>query len=236
MIRANFDDADVSDEDSDDQDDEEFSLTEGEDLAEELDDLQHDLQEDTHSGLQDAERALNLDGAEEASGRKTRSRPRRRTGLGLRGPALIELVDGNGRPYPEEYNNPLLDLFGGNEPVHEPLNNKPSKRRKSRRLRNIAGRGNSAAKNPSASPRSENGPAPSGSTKAVQFDSAETATPATVRLDKDAEEFEAGATNRQKGIEPDLDSDKENAEPQDEEINPDKVCSWDILCYEGIFQ
>lgn len=229
IIRDNFEDEDVSDEDSDDEDDEDdedySAVEEKDDLAEELDDLRNDLLEDTHGGLEDAERALNLDGVVEASGIDTRSRRRRKHGLGLQGPALLELLDENGRQYPEEYNNPLLDLFGEDEPFHEPLADKTFKRRKSNRLRDTAQNGKDAAKGPPASPQSASGQPLSSSKVAVQSNSAETVTPATVRLDDDVELLNADGVERQDINQPDMDeSDKENAEPQDEESDLDEVC------------
>jgi len=232
-VRANFDDADASDEDSDDDDDEGFSAVE-EDLADELDDLQNDLLE-THGGLEDAERALNLDGVEEPSGIDMRSRRQGKHGLGLQGPALLELLDENGRPYPEEYNNPLMDLFDEDEPLHERLADKASKRRRSKRLRDTPQKGNDTAKSPPTSPQSASVLAPSGSMKTVQSNCAETTTPATVRLDNDLEVLNAEGVERENTNLPDMDeSDKENAEPQGEESDLAEVCCRNILRYRDL--
>ena len=233
MVRADVGDVNGSDEYSDDEDDEDFSAMDGESLLGELEDLQKDLQDDVLEDLEEGERALNLDGAEEALGKNMRSRRRRKTGLGLQGSALVELLDDNGRPYPGEYSNPLLDLYDKDEPVDGALNESLPKVRKSKRLRDTVRNGEIHTKSPKTSPESASGPASSGSTKGVRFSDAETMTPATVRLDENVEVFDAESFKPLNSTESPLDgSDKENAEPNDEESDSDEVCSKLFLCCE----
>lgn len=107
---------------------------EEEDLAGELRDLQRDLDSDTKGDdMANTETTMELDGPEELSGVITRSRGVKR-GLGLQGPALLQLLDVNGRPYPGGYSNPLLDLYGGDEPALERPVRMSKKREKRKRL------------------------------------------------------------------------------------------------------
>ena len=224
MVRADFDDADRREEISDDEDDD--SAVEEESLLGELEDLRNDLQDDVHEDLEGGERALNLDGVEEPLGRSMRLRRRRKTGLGLQGPALIELLDDHGRPYPGEYSNPLLDLYDQDDPIDNHLDARSSKVRKSRRLRNTVQNDENHTKSPKTSSGSASGQASSGSTKSVRFGDAETMTPATVRLDENIEVFDAESFKPQNSAESPLDgSDKENAKPNDEDSDSDEVCS-----------
>ena len=223
-MRAGFDNADNRD-DSDDEDDGDFSAVEQGSLLRELEDLQNDVQEDVHEDLGDDERALNLDGAEEASGRHIRSRQQRKTGLGLQGTALIELLDDNGRPYPGEYSNPLLDLYDHDEPIGEAVKESLPKVKNRKRVRKTVRKGGNHTKSPQTSPGGANEQASGGSAKGVRFSDAETMTPATVRLNEDIEVFDAESLKpRNSTTESPLDgSDKENAEPTDRGSNSDEV-------------
>ena len=233
-LRADFDEGEAGDDDdSDDENYEDFSAVEDESLAEELGDLQNDLQVDVLRNLEDGERALNLDGIEEASGSNMRSRRRRKTGLGLQGSALLELLDDNGRPYPGEYSNPLLDLYDQDETVNDPLDDMLVKSTKSKRLRKTHLKGQKTAKGPNAGSRTASGQASNSSSKAVRFDAAETMIPATVRLDEDVDVFDAEGSKTQGSTGRLIDeSDKENAEPRDGESDSDEVSLCSEPCYE----
>ncbi len=235
ILQADFDDGDASDDHSDDENDEDFSAMEDESLAQELEDLQNDLQVDVLGNLEDGERTLDLDGIEEASGRNVRSQRCRKTGLGLQGSALLELLDDNGRPYPGEYSNPLLDLYDQDEPVQEPSDDMSSKRTKSKRLRETSLKDQKAAKGPRTSSRTANKHASSGSSKAVRFDAVKTMTPATVRLEEDIEVFDAEGSKSQNSTGRLIDeSDKENAEPGDDESDSDEVSLCNKACYREV--
>ena len=77
-----------------------------EDLHDELNDIRHDLS-----------RSLSPAGGAKAQPLHTISkhRPRKAQGLGITAPSL--LVDEHGEPYPETYDNPLLDMFADDESV-----------------------------------------------------------------------------------------------------------------------
>lgn len=104
-------------------DDEEFALHAecDESLDAELGDLRDELANGVNGDglqlLEEAERTVHLDGTASISGRLTRSRRRRKQqGLGLQGEDILELVDENGRQYPGEYHNPLLEQYYQDQP------------------------------------------------------------------------------------------------------------------------
>ena len=78
----------------------------------ELMDITNDIDQSVQSP--NAERSFHVDGVAAGSERAMRSRLRRQRqhqGLGLNGEEILELVDENGRPYPGEYQNPLLEHY-----------------------------------------------------------------------------------------------------------------------------
>ncbi|KAI4094581.1 MAG: hypothetical protein LQ339_007456 [Xanthoria mediterranea] len=100
----------ASDDDDDDDDDE--------DLHAELNDIRHDLDaaivEDEEAHIPN--RLLAPAGPESQQlGALSTRRPRKAQGLGLVTSSL--LVDEDGKPYPETYDNPLLDMFADDESV-----------------------------------------------------------------------------------------------------------------------
>ena len=102
-----------------------------EDLHDELNDICHDL---SPSIVEDRELRIPRRSSAAAGGANAqpfdtipKRRSRKPQGLGITGPSL--LVDENGEPYPETYDNPLLDMFADDESVGRaasPVHMKPS--------------------------------------------------------------------------------------------------------------
>lgn len=92
-------------------DDDDYSPDEEEkdDLSMELKDLRNDTVGNHIAVSEGTEIPLNQAGVAAAPRRSARSR--KSGGLGLEGEDMLKLVDENGRPYPGEYDNPLLDLY-----------------------------------------------------------------------------------------------------------------------------
>ena len=207
MIRAGFDNADDSTAGDESDDDEDFGPGEGgeDDLSAELEDLQNDL-----NGAVNIDDGISQDDMEPQ--RITRSR-RSPKGLGL-----LKLVDDYGRPFPGEYNNPLLDLYGQDEAT---LGQSEIRKRGTTDLtQNSSDNIRSILRGTSASPQYVNRRDSSGSNRSVRFETAAAATPATVRESEDSEDvddddFELGDVDE---------SDKENAEPQNDETESNEVC------------
>lgn len=91
------------------------------DLSIELKDLHNDEctnpEEDHIAVAEGVKLLLNQVEVDASARRSPRTSPRRSTrsrkagGLGLGGEDMLKLVDENGRPYPGEYDNPVLDLY-----------------------------------------------------------------------------------------------------------------------------
>ena len=191
---------------------------EDEDLNAEVSDIQRDLQigsgenetQDTRSGLSDGSTNLR-------PRRSARSRAARE-GLGLEGSELLSLRDENGRPYPGNYDNPLLELYS-QDAVAEPNVNQRKRKRNSGTGQNATRQEAGRPTKDSATPLSDNRRESSASSKSVRFDDDPLATPATVILaqedseDTEDDDFEPPAEVRDETDE----SDKENAEPKVEE-------------------
>ncbi|KAL8699016.1 MAG: hypothetical protein Q9201_006239 [Fulgogasparrea decipioides] len=196
--------------DSDYSEDEAITPEDEAELAAELEGIRNDQ----ISAIEDNGQAYITDGSRPPTSGATlgsvkKRRPRRVCGLGLRASSL--LVDENGVPYPEKYNNPLLDMFADDEPIQEAARFSrtkneaavtSSKQHRHRHSNNVdKTRGNDATKGSKAKGKS------------VRFEEAEFATPATIRLeqrdDSDDDDFEPfdGAMGEVD------ESDKENATP-----------------------
>ena len=183
------------------------------DLATELRDIRQDMFAELGTNSPDESSMTNdLDSATENSRRVTRSQ-RPNDGLGLQGPALLELVDENGRPYPGAYNNPLLDYFS-----QEPLGAHEGSRRKRRKTNGLIENHQGATTTSDTSsgafvPRTRR--ESSASVKNVRFQDSPLVTPPTTILDPvdlgdtEDEEFEPLVDMHDEKDE----SDKENAEP-----------------------
>lgn len=222
MLRTGINNEDRS-LDSDQEDDGDFSPDEDKenDLSSELQDIYNDVEEDSARAISDTERATNLDGVEEPPGRLTRSQNAKR-GLGLQGAAMLELVDENGRPYPGEYNNPLLDLFGQDELPHS--NHDTTKHKNNNQKLHHHGKSKAAVQVYQENPERVSRRSSIVSIKSVRFEDPDSNTPATIRgLETmnhiNHQDFEPGID-----IAVDHDeSDKENSQPHFEAYQPSAV-------------
>ena len=211
VVPSGFYDGDsASAEDNDEEPDDDYIAEDQQesDLAAELRDIRQDMFVEPGNDSLDHD----LDPAMENSRRVTRSQ-RPNEGLGLQGPALLELVDENGRPYPGVYNNPLLDFFS-----QEPSGAQEGSRRKRRKTNGLIENHQVSTTTSDTSPgafaardRRES----SASVKNVRFQDSPFVTPPTTILDP----HDSGDTEDE-DFEPPLDmhdgmdeSDKENTEP-----------------------
>ncbi|KAL8789456.1 MAG: hypothetical protein Q9195_006822 [Heterodermia aff. obscurata] len=218
VVPAGFYDGDsASAEDNDEEADDDYVANDEQelDLAAELRDIRRDMLAEPETNSSDAPRITHdLDQPTENSRRVTRSQ-RPNEGLGLQGPAVLELVDENGRPYPGAYDNPLLDFFS----QEEPLRVKEGSRRKRRKTNGLVethqGASNSSDTLSGAfAPRTRR--ESSASVKNVRFQDSPLVTPPTTILDPDdSEDSEDEDFEPPVDIHDDMDeSDKENAEPR----------------------
>ncbi|KAL8654489.1 MAG: hypothetical protein Q9226_003421 [Calogaya cf. arnoldii] len=168
-----------------------------------------DEEEDLLTGLIAEDEEAGVD-TQQLSALSTR-RPRKARGLGLITSSL--LVDENGKPYPETYDNPLLDMFADDESVERaasPECKKPggpgpaSRQRRSRRHHPGV---------ETSTPSMGSGKSPGENGKIVPVHESEFDTPATVRLessdDSGDDDFEPSDDIGMAEEE----SDKENATP-----------------------
>lgn len=218
--------ADEDDNNEDDEEDDDFVVDEDEeqDLTTEIQEIEEDRRKmaDKDGGgvLAITNGAENGHTGAEKPRRVTRSQ--RLGGLGLQGPALLELVDENGRPYPGAYNNPLLDFFSQEDAsVAQAIPRR--KRRKTNgtiEAREPTPPGLSTSSGALAPQRRRES---SASLKSVRFQDDSLATPPTTILapedseDTEDEDFELSADEDGEVDE----SDKENAEPHFGEISSD---------------
>ena len=198
---------------SDDTEDAASASDDGEDLDAELNDIRNDFDpsilEDEEAHILNRPSAPAVGGDSEQLGTLSRRRPRKARGLGLIASSF--LVDENGTPYPERYDNPLLDMFADDEPVGRAASPErtelgesgPESRRYRRNRPEIKNTTQSGA---STRPPGRNG-------RNARDRKPEPETPATVRLessdDSRDDDFELSDDT---GVAED-DSDKENATP-----------------------
>ena len=176
-------------------------------MAAELQDIHNDLRDmvakDGGDATDATTAAQDSENADQMSRRVTRSQrvPR---GLGLQGPAILELVDENGRPYPGAYNNPLLDFYA-QEGLSRDQGTPPKKRRK---LKGIIDAPQVTL------PRSRR--ESSASIKNVRFQDESLVTPPTTVLGpEDSEDPEDNDFEPPEELDYEIDeSDKENTEPR----------------------
>ena len=221
-----YDKDDTIADNNDEQADDDYVAADDQDsnLAAELQDILSDLQDmaprDGDLSLDTTQSAQELDPATENPRRVTRSQGL--AGLGLQGPALLELLDEMGRPYPGAYNNPLLDLFS----QEETSRTQASPRRKRRKTNGLVGANQSTASESNTSrgamlPRDRR--ESSASIKNVRFQENPLETPPTTILGPDDSE-----NTEDEDFEPPDDlnnevdeSDKENAEPRIGDVSSD---------------
>ena len=212
VLRTGFDDADEpAGNESDEEED--YLPDDGdndgdEDVGAELEHL-HD---ESQPGADESERVILRSHSKDPGGTRRKS-TRSHRGLGLMG-----LLDENGQPFSGNYENPLLNKYGQDEPPRRG----PRVRGKKRRTTDIAQNSvknveNSLQGSPS-DPERVSRRSPAVSNKSVRFEAAEPATPATVREFQDSDEedddFDPGKVDE---------SDKENAEPRTEETDSSDV-------------
>ncbi|KAL9613149.1 MAG: hypothetical protein Q9167_002314 [Letrouitia subvulpina] len=190
-------------------------------LQDELHSLHSELQEDSNNiaifdgGLK---MKLGFESGQDSATPTTRSMRQRNKGLGLEDTLL--LVDEYGRPYPKEYDNPLLDYFYDDHPKTGKLSDSQNNMTKvpgGTVTRNkIYQDVDSHSKTPSRSS--------SASTKNVRFEEPEVPTPATIM------EVDITDDSEDENFEPDEDtdtsideSDKENATPRLDKSQSEKV-------------
>jgi hypothetical protein len=205
--------------DRDSETDDDYSLGEDDmdDLSKEIKDIRNDSDnktgDDDFTVVEDTETPSNLGGRSEWPRRSARSR--KAGGLGLEGEDMLKLVDENGRPYPGEYNNPLLDLYldGEDEPSCQPEKHK-TKHRKNMQSSTHQENFDMATEELSTQPEGVTRRSSSAIRKGVHFQDADLETPATIRelqdSDQSDEDFQPSSD-----ITPSLyESDKENSQPQ----------------------
>ena len=213
--------------DEDDEEDDDYVADDNEeqDLAAELQEVNSDLRNmatTEGAGLFDSANGLQYFTTTEEDPRRITRSQRAPEGLGLEGPALLELLDENGRPFPGVYNNPLLDLFS--QPDASITEENP--RRKRRKTNGIMGSNDDTTAKSATSSGAlvrQRRRGSSASLKSVRFQDDSLATPPTTVLaalddseDTEDEDFELPADEDEVG-----ESDKENAEPRVEGLSGD---------------
>ena len=198
---------------SDDSEDSVIASDDDEDegLHAELNDIRHDLNaaivEDEEAQIPNRPLAPAGPESQQLGALSTR-RPRKAQGLGLVTSSL--LVDEDGKPYPETYDNPLLDMFADDESVGraaspedmEPVEPGPAPRQHERHPPEDITRTSSTG----------SGKSPGENGKSVRSHESERDTPVTVRLessdDSGDDDFEPSVTSIVED-----ESDKENMTP-----------------------
>ena len=210
VLRADFDDADEATAGDESNDDEDFvpDDEDNEELHAELKELQDSNSIDENDGDNIAVQGI---------GRK-RSRASL-SGRSLKGLGILALLDENGRPFNGQYENPLLDRY--NQDGHSPLNaalrvRKRGSAKHTQENRDHVCRG---VQEPSTNSASISKRSSTGNNRNIRFEDEETETPATVREFEDSNkadnvDFEPVEINE---------SDKENAEPRDDETDMSDV-------------
>ena len=208
ILRAGFENAHDAAADENSDDDEDFTLDDkAEDLGAELGDLHDDI-----SSAADADDDINQDYAQPQ--RITRSR-RSPKGLGL-----LQLLDDDGRPFPGQYSNPLLDLYGQDEASSGQSEIRLRKRGTTDLTQTSSKNIKGILRDSSVSPQRVSRRDSAGSNKSVRFENAESETPATIRESEDSEDADDGDFELGEADE----SDKENAEPHGGETESSDVC------------
>ena len=209
LVRSNSNDAD-NEESDDDADDGDYGVSESEDvdLANELQDLNQEL-EDFDKGLPTSKRTAISNGATDHASIIPKSRKRRREeGLGIYERAPLDFLYRDEAEYIGEYHNPLLDQYYKDEPV---LRRRPSAKQNA--LSKVRGE-ETVLEGKMSKPIPASRRSSSASLKSVRFEGEEFETPATVRQvseseDEDDEDFEDDV-----GIATDsTESNKENVRP-----------------------
>lgn len=200
--------------------DDEYSPDEEEidELSMELKDLRNDMEEDHDVVAEGTEALLDHAGAATSPRRSTRSR--KAGGLGLEGEGMLKLVDENGRPYPREYDNPLLDLYlYEDDETQRQRQSRPdlpmvisNKRKcKSDIRQNVERNTEESDMQSERVSRGTSDPA----WKGVRFQDVHLETPATVRNFQDSDHSDREDFPASSDMIPDQDgSDKENSEPR----------------------
>ena len=209
----------------DGSDDEDFApnaeYDEGLDV--EMDDLRDEAASGVNENelqLLDADRTVHLDGTALATGRLTRSsRQRKHQGLGLQGEDMLELVDENGRQYPGEYYNPLLEQYYQDQPQTQVERGSNHLEVRKSRLNDARG-----AMRRMLIPEQTSRRSSSASMKSVHFQEDEVKTPATILEVNDTgasddEDFELNEALESTSSE----SNKENVKPGDQASNSSNV-------------
>jgi hypothetical protein len=209
VVRAGFDDVDEATAGEGSDEDEDFTLGDEDDndLDAELEDLQEDLEADPDKD------GLTVGNAQVPSMRITRARKSPK-GLGL-----LQLTDDSGRLFAGQYRNPLLDIYGQDEPCHRQPALKVRTRSPATSTQRARKKMHNGTQESSASPERVSRRSSSGSNRGVRFEDEEPATPATDRESEnsdeaDHEDFEPAEVDE---------SDKENAEPKADDIDSSTV-------------
>lgn len=200
--------------------DDEYSPDEEEidELSMELKDLRNDTEGDHFVVSEDPEVPLNQAGTTASPRRSTRSG--KAGGLGLEGEGMLKLVDENGRPYPREYDNPLLDLyFDEDDATQHQRQSQPDIPKVRSNKRNCISdiRQNAERNTEESDMHSErlNRDASDLAWKGVRFQDARLETPATVRNFQNSDHSGHEDFLSSSDMLPDQDgSDKENSEPR----------------------
>lgn len=209
IVRAGFDDADEATPGDESYDEADFAPDDEEedDLGAEIEDLQNDI-----GGGADADEGVSPDDGQPQRTARSRRSPK---GLGL-----LQLLDEDGKPFAGQYSNPLLDIYGQDEPPNSRPKIRVSKRRTAKLGQNSSENIRSILRDSSASPQRVSRRDSAGSGRSVRFESADSATPATIQESEDSEDADDGDFQLDEVDE----SDKENAEPQVEETESSDVC------------
>ena len=228
LVRSNSNDAD-NEESDDDADDGDYGASEGEDLdlANELQDLDQELEE-FERGSQNCKGPVISNGATEHASIVPKSRKRRREeGLGIYEKAPLNASHSDETQYVGEYHNPLLDQYYTDEPIRP---RRPSDKQNYTSKVPIGGTvlEGQTSKSISASSRSS-----SASLKSVRFEGEKLETPATVRQASDSEAEDDEDFEGDVGVATDsTESNKENIQPG-KNIRRSKIVrvKKDEVCY-----
>lgn len=218
VVRGRLDDAVNTTMEGDNGDEEYYpGVDENNDLLNELEDLRNDqlsnaMGEINPSTLGTAN-ALNTIGVIDDSHRLTRSQSFNK-GLGLQGPAMLKLLDENGRPYPGVYDNPLLDQYSGDKPPLNGSQNYGKKHGKKRRALHSA-QIDPVAEELSRGPERVNSRILNPGSKGVRFENIDSTTPVTIQEFEDSDQSNDKDFHDEGDVDVDLgESDKENSQPQ----------------------
>lgn len=211
------------------------------DLSIELKDLRDDgcnnTEEDHVAVAEGTELPLNQIGTVASPRRSTRSR--KAGGLGLGGEDMLKLVDENGRPYPGEYDNPLLDLYlYGDDETRSQRQSRPdthkAKSKKKKCISDLRQKVERSTEEFNIQPERVNRGLSNPVWKGVRFQDAQLETPATVRDFQDSNPSDSEDFHPSSDMTPDQSgSDKENSEPRYELPESSVVSMIACLCVWG---